>query len=50
MSAIGGPTLNQEVNININGVSGDPSAVANAVAEKQNGVNSRAMQSMTGPK
>ncbi|GAB7202382.1 lytic transglycosylase catalytic [Dickeya oryzae] len=50
VSAIGGPTLNQEVNININGVSGDPSAVANAVAEKQNGVNSRAMQSMTGPK
>lgn len=50
VSAIGGPTLNQEVNININGVSGDPNAVANAVAEKQNGVNSRAMQSMTGPK
>lgn len=45
VSALGGPSFNQQTTINISGVS-DPREVGNTVAEKQSQVNARATQQL----
>lgn len=50
MAALGSPTINQETNITVNGVS-DPQAAGNLVAERQAGIMSNSIQQLkAGPK
>ena len=50
MSAIGGPSLNQEVNINIHGVS-NPQEAGNILADKQASIQANGIQQLqTGPR